>query len=139
MKNFLMALFVSQGTPMLLMGDEYGHTRFGNNNTYGHDDRRNNFQWMEMEKYKETRFRFCSNMIKFRKANPLLGRKEWLDDRKCIWHEDNWDNEESKFIAFTLVDDISGNNEDLYIAFNAHEYMVQASLPKIEDGIRDHA
>ena len=138
MKNFLMALFVSQGTPMLLMGDEYGHTRFGNNNTYGHDDRRNNFQWMEMEKYKETRFRFCSNMIKFRKANPLLGRKEWLDDRKCIWHEDNWDNEESKFIAFTLVDDISGNNEDLYIAFNAHEYMVQASLPKIEDGMSWH-
>ena len=138
MKNFLMALFVSQGTPMLLMGDEYGHTRFGNNNTYGHDDRRNNFQWMEMEKYKETRFRFCSNMIKFRKANPLLGRKEWLDERKCIWHEDNWDNEESKFIAFTLVDDISGNNEDLYIAFNAHEYMVQASLPKIEDGMSWH-
>lgn len=77
-------------------------------------------------------------MIKFRKANPLLGRKEWLDDRKCIWHEDNWDNEESKFIAFTLVDDISGNNEDLYIAFNAHEYMVQASLPKIEDGMSWH-
>ena len=43
MKNFMLALFVSQGTPMLLMGDEYGHTRFGNNNTYGHDDRRNNF------------------------------------------------------------------------------------------------
>ena len=138
MKNFMLALFVSQGTPMLLMGDEYGHTRFGNNNTYGHDDRRNNFQWMEMEKYKDTRFRFCSSMIKFRKANPLLGRKEWLDDRKCIWHEDNWDNEESKFIAFTLVDDVSGNNEDLYIAFNAHEYMVRASLPKIEDGMSWH-
>lgn len=134
MKNFLTALFVSQGTPMLLMGDEYGHTRFGNNNTYGHDDRRNNFQWFEMEKYRETRFRFCSSMIKFRKANPLLGRREWLDDSKVIWHEDNWDNEESKFIAFTLVDDITGKDEDLYIAFNAHEYMVEAKLPKIHDG-----
>lgn len=73
-------------------------------------------------------------MIKFRKANPLLGRREWLDDSKVIWHEDNWDNEESKFIAFTLVDDITGKDEDLYIAFNAHEYMVEAKLPKIHDG-----
>ena len=35
MKNFQVALMVSQGTPMMLMGDEYGHTRYGNNNTYG--------------------------------------------------------------------------------------------------------
>lgn len=30
---------------MMLMGDEYGHTRFGNNNSYGHDNALNNFQW----------------------------------------------------------------------------------------------
>lgn len=34
-----------QGTPMMLMGDEYGHTRYGNNNSYGHDTAINNFQW----------------------------------------------------------------------------------------------
>jgi pullulanase/glycogen debranching enzyme len=27
------------------MGDEYGHTRYGNNNSYGHDTHINNFQW----------------------------------------------------------------------------------------------
>jgi len=36
-----------QGTPMMLMGDEYGHTRYGNNNSYGHDTSLNNFQWKE--------------------------------------------------------------------------------------------
>lgn len=36
-----------QGTPMMLMGDEYGHTRYGNNNSYGHDTALNNFQWKE--------------------------------------------------------------------------------------------
>ena len=45
MKNFHLALMVSQGTPMVLMGDEYGHTRHGNNNTYGHDNHLNNFDW----------------------------------------------------------------------------------------------
>lgn len=36
---------VYKGTPMMLMGDEYGHTRYGNNNSYGHDTAINNFQW----------------------------------------------------------------------------------------------
>jgi pullulanase/glycogen debranching enzyme len=30
---------------MMLMGDEYGHTRYGNNNSYGHDTAINHFQW----------------------------------------------------------------------------------------------
>ena len=37
-KNFLTILMVSQGVPMLLMGDEVGHTKHGNNNTYCHDN-----------------------------------------------------------------------------------------------------
>jgi isoamylase len=48
MKNFHVALMISQGTPMMLMGDEYGHTRYGNNNSYGHDTCINNFQWEQV-------------------------------------------------------------------------------------------
>ncbi|KAF3608704.1 hypothetical protein DY000_02051441 [Brassica cretica] len=36
-----------RGTPMMLMGDEYRHTRYGNNNSYGHDTALNNFHWKE--------------------------------------------------------------------------------------------
>ncbi len=36
---------LSQGTPMMLMGDEYGHTKGGNNNTYGLDG---THYWREM-------------------------------------------------------------------------------------------
>ncbi|CAN6895262.1 unnamed protein product [Brassica oleracea] len=43
------------------------------------------------------------------------------------WHEDNWDNPESKFLAFTLHDGISG--QDVYAAFNAHDYFVKALIP----------
>ncbi|XP_042441408.1 isoamylase 3, chloroplastic-like [Zingiber officinale] len=94
MKNFHLALMISQGTPMMLMGDEYGHTRYGNNNSYGHDTSINHFQW----KLKDV-----------------------------TWHEDNWDNHESKFLAFTLHDDQFGG--DIYVAFNAHDYSVKVTVP----------
>ncbi|KAJ0030481.1 hypothetical protein Pint_13948 [Pistacia integerrima] len=38
MRNFFLCLMVSQGVPMIYMGDEYGHTKGGNNNTYCHDN-----------------------------------------------------------------------------------------------------
>ena len=37
MRNLAAALLVSHGVPMINMGDEYGHTKDGNNNTYCHD------------------------------------------------------------------------------------------------------
>ncbi|KAK7852891.1 isoamylase 3 [Quercus suber] len=94
MKNFHLALMISQGTPMMLMGDEYGHTRYGNNNSYGHDTTINHFQWGQGD---------------------------------VTWHEDNWDNYESRFLAFTLHDN---NGGDIYLAFNAHDYSVRASIPR---------
>src|SRR5690606_18241202 len=49
MRNHLLALFLSLGIPMLLMGDEYGHTRLGNNNPYVQDNEINWFLWNELE------------------------------------------------------------------------------------------
>ena len=118
-----------QGTPMVLMGDEYGHTRGGNNNTYGHDNHLNNFDWNALERTRGEYFRFWSGMAKFRVEHPLLGRADFLRDDDVTWHEDNWDNEESRFIAFTLHDRGSGGKGDLYIAFNSHEFFVDAALP----------
>ncbi|XP_009147288.2 isoamylase 3, chloroplastic-like [Brassica rapa] len=68
MKNFHLALMISQGTPMMLMGDEYGHTRYGNNNSYGHDTALNNFHWKELHAEKESHFRFFSELISSAKA-----------------------------------------------------------------------
>lgn len=38
-----------KGTPMMLMGDEYAHTRYGNNNSYGHDAAINHFLWNQVQ------------------------------------------------------------------------------------------
>ena len=66
---------------MVLMGDEYGHTRHGNNNTYGHDNHLNNFNWDALENVRKGYFRFHGGLRKFRRAHPLLGRAEFLNGR----------------------------------------------------------
>ncbi|KAG6474419.1 hypothetical protein ZIOFF_068354 [Zingiber officinale] len=111
MKNFHLALMISQGTPMMLMGDEYGHTRYGNNNSYGHDTSINHFQWKLLEQRRDSHHSF----------------KYFLNVKDVTWHEDNWDNHESKFLAFTLHDDQFGG--DIYVAFNAHDYSVKVTVP----------
>ncbi|KAG1342324.1 isoamylase 3, chloroplastic [Cocos nucifera] len=127
MKNFHVVLMISQGTPMMLMGDEYGHTRHGNNNSYGHDTAINHFQWGQLEARKDDHFRFFSEMIKFRHKHPILRHNRFLTKKDVTWHEDYWDNPESKFLAFTLHDEKLGG--DIYLAFNAHDYIVKVVIP----------
>ncbi|KAL9666769.1 hypothetical protein QQ045_001109 [Rhodiola kirilowii] len=126
MKNFHLALMISQGTPMMLMGDEYGHTRYGNNNSYGHDSALNHFQWEQLESRK-SHFRFFSEVIKFRRSHSVFKHEEFLSKADITWHEDNWGNPESKFLAFTLHD---RNGEDIHLVFNAHDYFIETIIPK---------
>eukprot|EP00257_Ricinus_communis_P027583 XP_025014997.1 isoamylase 1, chloroplastic [Ricinus communis] len=66
MRNFFVCLMVSQGVPMIYMGDEYGHTKGGNNNTYCHDNYINYFRWDKKEESSSDFYRFCRLMTKFR-------------------------------------------------------------------------
>eukprot|EP01026_Neomeris_dumetosa_P049765 TRINITY_DN4356_c0_g1_i6.p2 TRINITY_DN4356_c0_g1~~TRINITY_DN4356_c0_g1_i6.p2 ORF type:complete len:174 (-),score=24.76 TRINITY_DN4356_c0_g1_i6:146-667(-) len=129
MKNMLVALFVAQGTPMVLSGDEYGSTRSGNNNWYGLDSNLTHFDWDQL-KMNDELFQFTSKIIKFRLAHPLLGRDKWLSEGEVVWHEDNWDNPDSKFIAFQFL----GQGNDVFVAFNAHDYSVPFKIPSPPDG-----
>jgi len=76
-RNFQLALMLSQGTPMILMGDEYGHTRNGNNNSYGFDTDINHFQWSRLEEKRQSQFWFFAMTIKLRREHPLLGRQSF--------------------------------------------------------------
>lgn len=71
MKNAFAMLLVSQGVPMILMGDEVGRTQNGNNNAYCHDGELTWLDWKLHESNSEL-FRFCQRMIAFRKAHPAL-------------------------------------------------------------------
>ncbi|KAF8092103.1 hypothetical protein N665_0424s0035 [Sinapis alba] len=146
MKNFHLALMISQGTPMMLMGDEYGHTRSGNNNSYGHDNALNNFQWKEMIKFRHSHHILkhedflsevtnCYLLVYMCSLN--LGATLMCDCFICLkgdvtWHEDQWENHESTFLAFTLHDGVTG--QDVYVAFNAHDFWVDTHIPRPPTG-----
>jgi isoamylase/glycogen operon protein len=122
MRNFLLALFLSQGVPMLLMGDEYGHTRKGNNNPYVQDNEINWFLWDQLKK-RQTQFDFVSSLIAFRKAHPSLKRRTFLTDNDVDWLQTSWD-PSSKLVLYRLK-----AKPSLFIAFNAHETEKEISLP----------
>ena len=132
-KNFHVALMISQGVPMILMGDEYGHTKLGNNNTWGHDSRLNWFQWDNLNR-NPSFYRFYSMMIQLRKAHPILTRSRFLGPKDVTWHgiepnQIDW-SAKNRFIACTLPDTLS--NYALYIAFNAFHEEINVVLPKRE-------
>ena len=71
MKNAFVMLMVSQGMPMIQMGDECGRTQQGNNNAYCHDGPLTWFDWTLPERNNEL-LRFCQRMIRFRQQHPAL-------------------------------------------------------------------
>lgn len=74
-RNFLATLFLSQGVPMLLSGDEMGNTQYGNNNTYCQD---NELSWIDWANADHSLFEFTSKLIAFRKAHPSFCRRKWF-------------------------------------------------------------
>ena len=82
-KNFLCLLMVSQGVPMLLMGDEIGHSKGGNNNSYCHDSALNWFDWDALQA-QASLFRFTRHLIAFRKAHPALRRRSYFHHRDMV-------------------------------------------------------
>lgn len=70
-RNAMLLLFLSQGTPMLLSGDEFGNSKGGNNNSYCQD---NETSWLNWNLLKTNRdiYEFTKYMIGFRKAHPVF-------------------------------------------------------------------
>lgn len=138
-KNFITILLLSQGIPMLLMGDEYGHTKNGNNNSYPQDNRLNWFEWGALEK--ETGFfRFVKEMIAFRKRHARLQRDQFLTDKDISWHGTKpmyqaWDSPDP-LLAFTLYN--HKTQQHLYVAINLRKEKADVTLPEPPEGFVWH-
>ncbi len=76
-RNLLSTLLLSQGTPMLVAGDEFGHSQQGNNNTYCQD---NELSWLNWDLDEEAKglLEFTRHLIKLRKQHPILRRERFL-------------------------------------------------------------
>jgi len=118
MRNLFCALFLSHGVPMMLMGDEYGHSKDGNNNTYCHDDDLNWFNWNKASKQKSDLLRFVKLLMKFRFSRSEFRRQEHVSGDDIVWHGETPFNPDwssiSRFVAYT----IKGSNSNTYIAYN---------------------
>ena len=153
MRNAIALLMVSQGVPMLLMGDEIGRSKQGNNNTYCHDNELNWLDWTLLEKNADL-FRFTKNCINFRRAHPVLRNPWHFQNRDYVgsgyaditWHgpqawNTDW-SENSLTLAFMLCGKHAkqGTVEDnsIYVAMNFHWETHWFKLPELPPGMQWH-
>jgi isoamylase len=80
-RNFLTMLFLSQGVPMLLGGDEFGRTQKGNNNAYCQDNEISWLNWQRSEKQNRL-FEFTKKLIEFRREHAVFRRPKFFQGRR---------------------------------------------------------
>jgi glycogen operon protein len=77
-RNLLTTLFVSQGVPMLLAGDELGRSQQGNNNGYAQD---NELSWVDWTQVDQDLLALCRQLVALRREVPALRRRRFLTGR----------------------------------------------------------
>lgn len=80
-RNMLATLMLSQGTPMILAGDELGNSQAGNNNAYCQD---NPIGWIDWDTPDNDFLSFCQKVIAFRKDHPILRQRRFLHARSRL-------------------------------------------------------
>jgi glycogen operon protein len=157
MRSMLATLIFSQGVPMLLAGDELGHTQGGNNNVYCQD---NELAWLnwELTPEQESLLRFVQSVIQIRKEEPALRRRRFLhefamtgDDAHSIaWinidgsgmSEESWQTDHAKCLGVILFGDLVDVDREgqqvhghtLLLLFNAdHGDSIDFILPQLPD------
>ncbi|MBA9079555.1 glycogen debranching protein GlgX [Rufibacter quisquiliarum] len=155
-RNFLATLFLSQGVPMLVAGDEMSRTQGGNNNAYCQD---NEISWINWQQADSSLMEFTRKMIHFRKNHPVFRRRRWFKGHEIeglgvediAWFlptgdtmsMEHWDQDHAKSLAIylngrgvhtrgpkgeILIDD------SFYVIFNAYHDSLEFTLPNEKYG-----
>jgi glycogen operon protein len=152
MKNAVALLMVSRGVPMILMGDEAGHTKCGNNNTYAYDNDLNWLHWTQLKSSAEL-FRFFRYCIMFRKAHPMIRSRTHLQRNPnevgyppVSWHgtqawRPEWE-PQTRTLALMLCGESgrssAAQDDYVYVAMNAHWEAHLFELPVLPKQMRWH-
>ena len=151
MMNLLTVLLTSRGVPMILSGDEFGNTQYGNNNAYCQDNEISWLDWTGLEKNADL-FDYTRRLIAFRKAHPVMtvgrcntgpngtGYPELSFHGTTPWQLD-WQNP-GLCLAYLYAEDHrrfhTKTDQFLYILVNAHWEEHRFALPVIPSGFRWH-
>ncbi len=150
-RNFLATLFLSQGVPMLVAGDEIGRTQNGNNNAYCQD---NEVSWVNWVKADTELLKFTKTLINIRTSHPSFCRRRWFKGRPIkgigvediVWFqphgeemsEENWSHDFAKSLGIylngrgLLTVGFRGESiidDSFYVIFNAHHEPLDFKLP----------
>jgi glycogen operon protein len=133
LKNFITLMMLSNGVPMIVMGDEMANTQNGNNNPYNQDNETSWLNWERKEKFADA-FRFFKLIIAFRKKHPSICRHEfWKEDVE--WFGVGKDVDFS-YTSHTLAYHLKGGkyqDTDLYVMINCYwqplEFQIQRGQP----------
>jgi len=146
MRNLLATVLLSQGSPMLLAGDEFARTQHGNNNAYCQD---NEITWIDWDAAAEAAALtdFVRWLIRLRRTHPLLRRDRFLNEqpdaesgiRDVLWltpegnemGEAEWDDPERRCLGMLLDGRAQrsgvhrgGHSNTLLLLLNAHDHPV---------------
>ncbi len=149
-RNLLAALFLAQGVPMLVMGDEMGRTQKGNNNAYCQD---NEISWVNWSDIDQPLLDYVRWLIRFRRDHAVFRRRRWFQGRPIRgavdigWFkpdgkpmtDQDWNSRHARSLGVFLNGRaIPGHDEQgrtitddsFLLLFNGHSRAVYWSLPK---------
>ena len=149
-RNLLTTLFLAQGVPMLLMGDELGRTQKGNNNAYCQD---NEISWVNWTEINHGLLDLTRWLIELRRDHPVFRRRRWFQGRpirgtvdigwfkpsgKAMTDQDWEAGHERSLGVFLNGKGIPGHDDrgrplsddSFLLLFNAHSRPVRWMLPK---------
>ena len=155
-RNFLSTLFLSQGVPMLVAGDEMSRTQQGNNNAYCQD---NEISWVDWKRADNDLIDFTRKLIDLRKSHPAFCRRKWFQGQPIkgvgvediAWFlpdasemtEEHWNNSVAKSLGVYLngkgIHTVNRKgqpvvDDSFYVIFNAHYEPLEYALPSEKYG-----
>jgi glycogen operon protein len=161
-RNFLATLFLSQGVPMLLHGDELGRTQRGNNNVYAQDS---DIAWVDWQRAREFDFltAFAARLSRLRRDHPVFRRRRFFEGRPVrgtaledigwftptgdAMSEDDWDTDFANAVAVFL----NGHgirepgqrgervtDDSFFLLLNAHHEPIDFCVPDLGVAERWH-
>lgn len=150
-KNALSMLFLSQGTPLLFMGDEFGNSQKGNNNPYCQDNEIAWLNWKDLEHNQEL-FSFAKELITLRRKHPILHmpkQLQMMDYKACgypdlsyhgslAWRPsmENYDRQIGLLYCGKYAVTENGKEDDFfYIAMNMYWEPQKIALPRLPAGL----
>ena len=156
-RNLLATMLLSHGTPMLLAGDEFGHSQGGSNNAYAQDNETTWLDWMGIAPQGRALREFTRKLIAMRKAFPILYRSRFLvgshnEDlgvKDVTWlapsgeemTTEQWTDDNARCFGMLLDGRAQetgvkrrGSDATLLLIYNAHFDVVNFTLPAVPEG-----